>query len=148
MKTYTYYFADGTKNTIEIEDKWYDILHKMDEDERKARYNYGRRNVPLSGFTFDGERFADPNGDIFIKLMQQIDSEKFDKALDSLTDSQRKLFEAVYYERRKVIDIAAEQGVCQPAISNRLERIRKKIAKNLELDRDILPFSSLNSEDT
>ena len=43
MRTYTYYFADGTKNTIEIDDKWYDILHQMDEDERKARYNYGRR---------------------------------------------------------------------------------------------------------
>lgn len=148
MKTYTYYFADGTKNTIEIDDKWYDILHKMDEEERKARYNYGRHNAPLSTFIFDGEKFADPNGDVFIKLMQQIESEKFDKALDLLTDSQRKLFESVYYERRKVIDIAAEQGVCQPAISNRLERIRKKIAKNLKLDRDILPFPSLNSEGT
>lgn len=148
MKNYTYYFADGTKNTIQIDDKWYDVLCKMDEDERKARYNYGRHNVPLSAFAFDGEKFADPNGDIFIKFMQQVESEKFDKALDTLTNSQRKLFEAVYCERRKIIDIAAEQGVCQPAISNRLERIRKKIAKNLELDRDILPFSSLNSEGT
>lgn len=148
MKNYTYYFADGTKNTIQIDDQWYDILYKMDEDERKARYNYGRHNVPLSAFAFDGEKFADPNGDIFIKFMQQVASEKFDKVLDMLTDSQRKLFEDVYYERRKIIDIAAEQGVCQPAISNRLERIRKKIAKNLELDRDILPFLSLNSEGT
>lgn len=80
--------------------------------------------------------------------MQQIKSEKFDKALDALTDSQRKLFEAVYYEERKIIDIAAEQGVYQPAISNRLDRIRKKILRNLEIDRDILPFSSLNSEGT
>lgn len=23
MKEYTYYFADGTKNTIEVEEKWY-----------------------------------------------------------------------------------------------------------------------------
>lgn len=148
MKNYTYYFADGTKNTIQIDDKWYDILYKMDEDERKARYNYGRHNVPLSAFSFGGEKFADPNGDIFIKFMQQVESKKFDEALDTLTDSQRKLFEAVYYEKRKVIDIAAEQCVGQPAISNRLERIKKKIARNLELDRDILPFSSLNSEGT
>lgn len=115
MQDYTYYFADGTKNTIEIDDEWYNILIKMDEAECKARYNYGRWNVPLSAFTFDGEKFADSNGDIFIKLMQQIEGEKFDKALDTLTDSQRKLFETVYYEERKVIDVAAEQGVGQPA---------------------------------
>lgn len=35
MKEYTYYFADGTKNTIEVEEKWYDLLKKMDEAERK-----------------------------------------------------------------------------------------------------------------
>lgn len=39
MKKYTYYFADGTKSTIEVEDKWYDILKEMDEAERKSKYN-------------------------------------------------------------------------------------------------------------
>lgn len=148
MKKYTYYFADGTKNTIEVEDKWFDILTEMDDQERKARYNYRRHNVPLSAFSYDGEKFIDPNGDIFVKLMQTVEREKFDKALDSLTDCQRKLFEAVYYEGKKIVDIALEQGVGQPAISNRLERIRNKIAKSLGLDRDILAFTSLNSEGT
>ena len=38
MKEYTYYFVDGTKNTIQVEDKWYAILHEMDEQERKQKY--------------------------------------------------------------------------------------------------------------
>ena len=48
MKEYTYYFADGTKNTIELEEKWYDLLKEMDEAERKQKYNYERHNYPLS----------------------------------------------------------------------------------------------------
>lgn len=126
---YTYYFTDGTKSVVtakELGQEWINVLTDMGEDDRKARYNYGRHNVPLSAFTYDGEKFADSNGDLFIKLMQQIESEKFDNVLDMLTDSQRELFEAIYYKERKIIDIAAEQGVCQPAISNRLDRIRKK----------------------
>ena len=43
MKEYTYYFADGTKNTIEVEEKWYDLLKEMDEAERKQKYNYERQ---------------------------------------------------------------------------------------------------------
>lgn len=35
MKEYTYYFTGGTKNTIEVEEKWYDLLKEMDEAERK-----------------------------------------------------------------------------------------------------------------
>lgn len=48
MKKYTYYFADGTKNTIAVEEKWYDLLKEMDEAERKQKYNYERHNYPLS----------------------------------------------------------------------------------------------------
>ena len=48
MKEYTYDYADGTKNTIEVEEKWYDLLKEMDEAERKQKYNYERHNYPLS----------------------------------------------------------------------------------------------------
>ena len=44
MKEYTYYFADGTKSTIEIKEKWYDLLKEMDEAGRKQKYNYERHN--------------------------------------------------------------------------------------------------------
>ena len=53
MKKYTYYFADGAKNTIEVEDKWYDILTAMDKEERKKKYNYDRHNYPLSKVDYE-----------------------------------------------------------------------------------------------
>ena len=97
MKKYTYYFADGTRNTIEVEDKWYDILKEMDEAERKSKYNYDRHNKSASLFD----------------------------------DCQRELFEMVYIERRKVIDVAEAQQVSQQAITDRLCRIKKKLQKFL-----------------
>ena len=95
MKEYTYYFADGTKNTIEIEEKWYDLLKEMDEVERKQKYNYERHNYLLS------------------------------------QDCQRTLFEKVFVERKKITEIAKEEGVCHQAISQRVERIKAKLKKLL-----------------
>ncbi len=131
MKEYTYYFADGTKNTIQVEEKWYDILVAMDEEERRQNYNHGRHNVPLSKMDYEGEAFADPSGSPFDALMRKEKREKLDAALATLTDCQRELFDMVFIERRKVIDIAEEQGVSQQAITDRLSRIRKKLQKFL-----------------
>lgn len=68
MKKYTYYFADDTKNTITVEEKWYDLLKEMDEAERKQKYNYERHNYPLSQVDYEGETFADYSADPFEKM--------------------------------------------------------------------------------
>ena len=101
MKEYTYYFADGTKNTIEVEEKWYDLLKEMDEAERKQKYNYERHNYPLSQVDYEGETFADYSADPFEKMVAEIDKERIAAALTTLTDCQRALFEKVFIERKK-----------------------------------------------
>lgn len=132
MKKYTYYFADGTKNTIEVEDKWYDILTEMDEEERKKNYNYKRHNYPLSQVDYEGEAFAEINSNPFYKLVQSVERERLNVALASLTDCQRELFEMVCIESKTVTEIAKEQGVCHQAISARLTRIKTKLQKLLD----------------
>lgn len=131
MKEYTYYFADGTQNTIEVEDKWYDVLKEMDEKERKQKYNYDRHNIALSLMDYEGEAFADPNGDPFDILMNRDMRKKLNSALATLTECQRELFEKSFIERKKVAEIAEEEGVCHQAISQRLERIKNKLQKFL-----------------
>lgn len=131
MKKYTYYFADGTRNTIEAEDKWYDILKEMDEAERKDKYNYDRHNKSASLFDYEGDAFVDDKADPFENLMREKQREQLDAAIATLTDCQRELFEMVYIERRKVIDIAEAQQVSQQAITDRLYRIKKKLQKFL-----------------
>lgn len=131
MKEYTYYFADGTKNTIEVEEKWYDLLKEMDEAERKQKYNYERHNYPLSQVDYEGETFADYSADPFEKMVAEIDKERIAVALTTLTDCQRTLFEKVFIERKKITEIAKAEGVCHQAISQRVERIKAKLKKLL-----------------
>lgn len=131
MKQYTYYFADGTKSTIEIEDKWYDVLKEMDEVERKQKYNYERHNYPLSQVDYEGETFADSTADPFEKLVAQIDRERINAALATLTDCQRALFEKVFIDRKRLTEIAKDESVCYQAISQRVERIKTKLKKLL-----------------
>ena len=131
MKEYTYYFANGTKNTIEIEDKWYDLLKEMDDAERKQKYNYNRHNYPLSQVNYEGETFADYSADPFEKMVADIDKKIIAEALTTLTDCQRALFDKVFVERKKITEIANEEGVCHQAISQRVERIKAKLQKLL-----------------
>lgn len=131
MKKYTYYFADGTKSTIEVEDKWYDILKEMDEAERKSKYNYDRHNKSASLFDYEGNAFVDDKADPFENLMREKQREQLDAAIATLTDCQRELFETYFVDGKKVTEIAEEQGVCHQAVSARIERIKRKLQKFL-----------------
>ncbi len=131
MKEYTYYFADGTKNTIQIEDKWYEMLKEMDKAERLQNRKYNRHNIPLSKFDYVGDIFVEPNSNPFEKLLFAEQREKLDIALSTLTDCQRRLFERYVFEGKKVTEIAEEDGVSHQAITDRIDRIKKKLQKFL-----------------
>lgn len=131
MKSYTYYFVDGTKNTIEIDDSWYEILKEMDEQERRQNYNYDRHNQSLSQACYEGESFADLDSDPFGALLRKTEREKIDSALTKLTDCQKELFEKTLIDGKKIAEIAAEQGVCHQAISARMSRLKNKLQKLL-----------------
>ena len=103
----------------------------MDEAERKQKYNYVRHNYPLSQVDYEGETFADYSADPFEKMVAEIDKERIATALTTLTDCQRVLFEKVFIERKKITEIAKEEGVCHQAISQRVERIKAKLKKLL-----------------
>lgn len=131
MKQYTYYFADGTRSIIQIEDGWHALLQEMDDEERRNNYNYNRHNAVLSSFDYEGDVFEDASADLFSNLMREELREQIDKAVGTLTVCQRELFESVFIERRKVVDIAKEQRVTQQAITDRLSRIKRKLQKTL-----------------
>ena len=132
MKEYTYYFADGTKNTIEVEEKWYDLLKEMDEAERKQKYNYERHNYPLSQVDYEGETFADYSADPFEKMVAEIDKERIAAALTTLTNCQRVLFEKVFVERKKITEIAKEEGVSQQSVHIVLKQSLSKLKEILK----------------
>ena len=78
-------------------------------------------------FDYEGNAFVDSHADLFDKLLKSEQCELLNSALKKLTDCQRKLFEAYFVDRKKVTEIAEEQGVCHQAISQRLKRIKIKL---------------------
>ena len=79
----------------------------------------------------ESETFADYSEKKKKKMVAEIDKERIAAALTTLTDCQRVLFEKVFIERKKIIEIAKEEGVCHQAISQRVERIKAKLKKLL-----------------
>ena len=52
-------------------------------------------------------------------------------AIKNLLPSQQDLIEKVFYKNMKLVDIAAQEGVTEAAIRNRLNKIYKKLKKVL-----------------
>jgi len=47
MQTYKYKFCDGTVSEVEINDEQYELLKKMDKEEKENNRRHIRQNVPL-----------------------------------------------------------------------------------------------------
>ena len=55
--------------------------------------------------------------------------QKLTAAIESLLPAQRDLFIKVYVQKRKITDIAAEEGVSRAAIHRRLNKMHEKLKK-------------------
>jgi RNA polymerase sigma factor (sigma-70 family) len=151
--TYIYYNTDGDRvfelkpgeNGVTETD--IELLHSMDDAEvdDQRRYEY---RVPAHLDAYhdgDGEEAGDRNNLLADNstnperlLISQEDEAAYadrllqlGKAMNSLQPQQRALFEKVYVQRRTNVDIAAEEGVTEAAIRNRLKKIREKLKKYL-----------------
>jgi len=149
--SYIYYNIDGEK-VVEIKpgengvtEADIEYLHSMDDTEvdDQRRYEY---HVPTHFDAYhdgDGDEAGDRNklladysANPEVVLISQEDEEAYadkllrlGKAMNSLQPQQRALFEKVYVQRRTNVDIAAEEGVTEAAIRNRLKKINEKLKK-------------------
>ncbi len=149
--TYIYFDADG-KKIIELKpgengvtEAEIELLHSWDDMEvdEQRRHDY-RTTAHLDGYR-DGEdeEAGDRNGYLTdntanpeVLLISREDEETYEKMLlrlgearESLLPQQHALFEQVYIQRRTNTDIAAEEGVTEAAIRNRLKKIHEKLRK-------------------
>lgn len=131
MKTYTYYFVDGTTNTIEVSDEWHDILTAMDKQEENNNRQNTRRHVSLDCMNTFGMDVEAKGNDPLEMLIRREDKDKLDAALAQLLPSQRELIEKVFFGDIKKTDIAEAEGVSPSAISRRLLKIYGKLKKLL-----------------
>lgn len=149
---YIYYFDDDSKCVITPGEDGENTtiiaqLHAMDDEQldvdRREEYHCPVHYQAYS----DGEgedaddrnpylcdTAADPLEQMLASINEQEHSDKLDRlkaALNTLTDLQRDTIYKKFYRNMSNVDIAAEEGVSEAAIRNRLKKIFANLAKKI-----------------
>ena len=78
-----------------------------------------------------GFDIIDESTDIEEETLRKIDAEKLRQALQMLEPQQKWLLEQIFVKGKSKVQIANELGVWKTAISNRLQKIYRRIKKFL-----------------
>ena len=141
--SYIYYTAEGTEITITpgedgVTEADIDLLHSLDdlEVDKQRRYEY-RVTTHLDAYhdseneaaTDRNKYLADDSANPEHLMLQAEDEAEHQDMLDNLSvamecllPQQKELFKKVYLDKRTNTDIAAEEGVTEAAIRNRLKQ--------------------------
>ena len=126
----TYEFVTGEVSGVEVDEHLGGMLLDLDRQQDNNDQKETRRHVSLDGMDYEGELFASAE-DTEGEAVRREDMARLFSAMEVLSPDQRELVEKVYFEGRKITDIAAEEGVDKSAVSHRLGRIHKKLKKIL-----------------
>ena len=120
---YTYNFANGDSQEIEVTEAQYLILKDADRIEYNNDHANTRRHVSLDMVEADeGMQFADPSS-----LPMTESAARFHAAIEQLRPDQQKLIRAIYFEQVSISNYAKQEGVSQPAVTQRLMTAKKKL---------------------
>ena len=125
----TYEFVTGEISEVEVDERLGGMLLDLDRQQENNDQKETRRHFSLDGMGYEGELFASAE-DTERAVEHREDMARLYSAMEALSPSQRELVEKVYFEERKITDIAREEGVSHVAVRDRLERIYKKIKNN------------------
>lgn len=126
----TYEFVTGEISEVEVDESLGGMLLDLDRQQYNNDQKEARRHVSLDGMDYEGELFASAE-DTEGEAERREDMARLYSAMEALSPSQRELVKKVYFEERKITDIAREEGVSEAAIRNRLKKIYSRLKKFL-----------------
>lgn len=126
----TYEFVTGEVSEVEVDERLGGMLLDLDRQQDNNDQKETRRHFSLNGMDYEGELFASAE-DTEGEVVRQEDMARLYSAMEALSQSQRELVQKVYFEERKITDIAREEGVTEAAIRNRLKKIYFRLKKFL-----------------
>ena len=110
------------------------LKHRYIVEEYKAQLierRETRRHQSLEKSMASGFDVIDESTDIEEETLRKIDAEKLRQALQMLEPQQKWLLEQIFVKGKSKVEIARELGVWKTAISNRLQKIYRRIKKFL-----------------
>ena len=123
-----YTFANETIE-IEVADDWGDLLIDLDRKEFNINHKETRRHASLDVMVYEGEWFAIEDKDIAVLFQDKSKEVRLHEVIAQLNPKQQKLIQAVYFHGITICEYALQEGVSQPAITQRLQTALKKIKK-------------------
>ncbi len=132
MQKIKYTFADGTTSEIEVTDELYALHLQLVQEEKRNHWRETRRHTSLNYLMELGVDFTDTAADPVAAVELREDDERLHKAIAALSDKQRELAQKVFFKGMTLTAIAKEKGVSQPAITQQLATVLKKLKKLLE----------------
>ena len=127
----TYEFVTGEVSGVEVDEHLGGMLLDLDRQQDNNDQKETRRHVSLDSMDYEGELFASAE-DTEGEAVRREDMARLYSAMEALSPSQRELVEKVYFEGRKITDIAREEGVNKQSVHERVERALKKLKKNFD----------------
>ena len=126
----TYEFVTGEISEVEVDERLGGMLLDLDRQQYNNDHKETRRHVSLDGMDYEGELFVSAE-DTEGEAVRREDMARLYSAMEALSPSQRELVKKVYFEERKITDIAREEGASEAAIRNRLKKIYSRLKKFL-----------------
>jgi RNA polymerase sigma factor (sigma-70 family) len=127
----TYEFVTGEISEAEVDERLGGMLLDLDRQQENNDQKETRRHFSLNGMDYEGELFASAE-DTEGEAVRREDMARLYSAMEALSPSQRELVKKVYFEERKMTDIAREEGVTKQSVHERVERALKKLKKNFD----------------
>ena len=124
-----YQFATETVE-VEVSEELGNIIVDLDRQEYNNHHKETRRHCSLDAFNLDDALFPSEE-DIEAEVVAKDQYNRLYAAIALPEPQQKELVRQVFFENRKIVDIAAEEGVSEAAIRNRLKKITQRLKKIL-----------------
>lgn len=127
-----YSYCDGQSFNIEVEDSLGEVIIQLERNEYNANRRETRRHESYSDDNDKMDTLVDLSTDVETDVLRNADYNRLYQAVQTLQPQQQELVHHVYFENRKIADVAREQGVTEGAVRDRLRKIHIHLKKLLE----------------
>lgn len=127
-----YSYCDGQSISIEVEDSLGEIIIQLEKEEYNANRRETRRHESYSNDNDKRDTLADPAANVEIDMIRAVENNRLYQAVQALQPRQQELVRHIYFENRRIADIARQQGVTEGAVRDRLRKIHERLKKLLE----------------
>lgn len=127
-----YSYCDGQIFNIEVEDSLGEVIIQLERDEYNANRRETHRHESYSDDNDKMDTLVDLSTDVETDVLRNADYNRLYQAVQTLQPQQQELVHHVYFENRKIADVAREQGVTEGAVRDRLRKIHIRLKKLLE----------------